>query len=219
MAGTSSESCAFRIPVPLIREMDAVILKGIGGYATRAEFIVDAIQERILELSVEASRTPDAPPAARSSTRRRSGDRPRDPQASPTSSKAGLPMTALSAPVRRLHRLASEDDLSRPEGRRLFGLHNRDYPSLWALAKLASLTVEQPIPIEDFFARCSRRRGSSVSCSSPSRSTPASSAPRCSRPTPRSASPPRWDSAPSPSATTASAVTPTRPAGRCSSGA
>ena len=40
------------LPVTLIREMDSVILDGLGGYATRAEFIVDAIQERILELSV-----------------------------------------------------------------------------------------------------------------------------------------------------------------------
>lgn len=62
-----------------------------------------------------------------------------------------MPMTALSAPAAGF--VVSEvDDLNRPEGRALFGLHNRDYPSLWALAKLASVTVEQPIPIEEYFS-------------------------------------------------------------------
>ena len=32
----------------------------------------------------------------------------------------------------------------------LFGLHNRDFPSLWALGKLAELTTEGPIPYSEF---------------------------------------------------------------------
>ena len=59
------------LPVPLIREMDAVILKGLGGYATRAEFIVDAIQERVLELSIGVVEDAGAPPAPPRAPRRR----------------------------------------------------------------------------------------------------------------------------------------------------
>lgn len=151
MPGNEQRIMRIPIPVPLIREMDAVILKGVGGYATRAEFIVDAIQERILELSVESIEDAGPPPAPQIDAP--SAALVADPvtqQASSSTSTVSMPMTALSAPATGF--VVSEvDDLNRPEGRALFGLHNRDYPSLWALTKLASLTVEQPTPIEDYF--------------------------------------------------------------------
>jgi hypothetical protein len=53
--------------------------------------------------------------------------------------------------------LESEIDTARPEGRPLFGLHNRDYPSLWALTQLASLTQDGPIPVEAFYSEVIRR--------------------------------------------------------------
>jgi hypothetical protein len=151
MAGTEQRPMRIPIPVPLIREMDAVILRGVGGYSTRAEFIVDAIQERILELSIdgiEDAGPPPAPPIERPNaalvgeleTRR----------APWTLSTVSTRMTTLSAPATGFV-VSEADDLSRPEGRPLFGLHNRDYPSLWALTELASLTVEQPVPIEGYF--------------------------------------------------------------------
>ncbi len=50
------------LPVSLIREMDAVIIQGLGGYRTRAEFIVDAIQERILEVTIGETEDAGPPP-------------------------------------------------------------------------------------------------------------------------------------------------------------
>lgn len=151
MPGTEQRIMRIPIPVPLIREMDAVILKGLGGYSTRAEFIVDAIQERILELSVDSTEDAGPPPAP--SVEPPSVALVAEPaaqQAPSITSTASMPMTALFAPTAGF--VVSEiDDLNRPEGRALFGLHNRDYPSLWALTKLASVTVEQPMPIEDYF--------------------------------------------------------------------
>lgn len=143
------------IPVPLIREMDAVILKGVGGYATRAEFIVDAIQERILELSADGTEDAGPPPASPGEhiTATRVAARAEPPavvEPSPVTSPASMPMTALAAPDEGF--VVTEDaDLSRPEGRPLFGLHNRDYPSLWALTKLAAMTLDRPVPIESYF--------------------------------------------------------------------
>ncbi len=53
------------LPVSLIREMDAVIIQGLGGYRTRAEFIVDAIQERILEVTIGETEDAGPPPHRR----------------------------------------------------------------------------------------------------------------------------------------------------------
>ena len=63
---------------------------------------------------------------------------------------ATLPMTALTPPASGAT-IAGDADLSRPEGRPLFGLHNRDYPSLWALAHLATMALNGPVPAATFY--------------------------------------------------------------------
>lgn len=140
------------LPVPLIREMDGVILSGVGGYSTRAEFIVDAIQERILELTIEDA---GPPPTAQHGT-------PQDPghpgvpasqqQPSDTRKPATIEMTELAPPETGFS-TPSEDDLCQPEGKALFGLHNRDYPALWALSRLAEMAHEGPISVADYHKR------------------------------------------------------------------
>ncbi|WP_420637784.1 ribbon-helix-helix domain-containing protein [Candidatus Poriferisocius sp.] len=136
------------IPIPLIREMDAVIMEGLGGYTTRAEFIVDAIQERILELSFDVVEDAGAPqgllPTADDMARGLH-------EAAPAPGEmVKLSETALEAPSSGAT-VDCKSDLSCPEGLPLFGLHNRDYPSLWALAQLASLTEKDPMPAEAFY--------------------------------------------------------------------
>ena len=44
--------------------------------------------------------------------------------------------------------IESRDDI--PQAGPLFGLHNRDFPSLWALAELGRLSAERPIPYSEF---------------------------------------------------------------------
>ncbi|AZG47182.1 ribbon-helix-helix domain-containing protein [Gordonia insulae] len=148
MAATDHRVMRIPLPVPLIREMDAVIIQGIGGYATRAEFIVDAIQERILELSVEETEDAGPPPRQEEEP----GAQPYEStvrKTIPVTSRKDRPTTVLSPPVAG-YVVPAAGDLSRPESRALFGLHNRDYPSLWALTKLAALAAEGPIPVEDY---------------------------------------------------------------------
>src|SRR5438132_8513516 len=83
------------VPVPLIREMDAVIIKGLGGYTTRGEFILDAIQERLLELTIVG--TEDAgPPPAHVATHEEVLTKPAAQPAAPTG--VTVPMTALVVP-------------------------------------------------------------------------------------------------------------------------
>lgn len=155
MLETQQRVMRIPIPVPLIREMDAVILQGIGGYSTRSEFIVDAIRERILELFVDGTEDAGPPPATLSehvtTTRITEGAVPSVAGPTPVTTSATMPMTVLAA-LRDGFVVTEDADLSRAEGRPLFGLHNRDYPSLWALTKLAAMTVDRPVPIEEYFA-------------------------------------------------------------------
>ena len=148
-----------RLPVPLIREMDAVIISGAGGYSTRAEFIVDAIEQRILELTVEGVEDAGPPPRHRDDVSAAPGP-PEEEAAHRRSSDSGPPVTiemTKLVPRGAGFSISFTDDLSRPEGKALFGLHNRDYPSLWALSQLAEMANEEPIPVADYYARVLKR--------------------------------------------------------------
>lgn len=139
------------LPVPLIREMDAVVINGLGGYRTRAEFIVDAIQERILELTIGGTEDAGPPPVAAAVSLATSiAPEVISPSTTRPATSATLEMTALVAPTSGFT-VEAAADLARPEGRPLFGLHNRDYPSLWALSRLAALTVDHPIPAVTYY--------------------------------------------------------------------
>lgn len=141
------------LPVPLIRDMDAAILEGLGGYSTRGEFIVDAIQERVLELTADGEEDAGAP-TPREVSRKGAQIEGADPkvlqQTRETEAASAANDSALDAPLRGFV-LGHEGDLSRPEGGPLFGLHNRDYPALWALARLASKTQQQAMPAKRYY--------------------------------------------------------------------
>ena len=146
-----------RIPLPvhLIREMDAVIISGAGGYSTRAEFIVDAIQERILELTIEGVEDAGPLPVHKDRGSTDSGS-PQEKATPQRPSDSGMPVTmAMTELVPREpgFSISPTDDLGQPEGKALFGLHNRDYPSLWALSQLAAMANEEPIPVVDYHAQ------------------------------------------------------------------
>jgi hypothetical protein len=141
------------LPVPLIREMDEVILKGVGGYSTRAEFIIDAIQERVLELTVAEIEDAGPPVAGNTPTSPKPTPNAPEPTAPPATSGQDEPTidsTTLNPPVTGFT-VSAGDDLSRPEGAALFGLHNRDFPSLWALARIAEVTSNGPVSIEKLY--------------------------------------------------------------------
>lgn len=153
MASIEQRVMRIAVPVPLIREMDSVIINGIGGYATRAEFILDAIQERLLELTTSEVEDSGPPPmVAGVSAPTPSATKANNPTDEKFERLPTPSTTEISIP-RQGFTLEAVDDLARPEGLPLFGLHNRDYPSLWALAVLAALAVERPIPVEGYYTK------------------------------------------------------------------
>jgi len=163
MADTGRRIMRVPLPVALIRDMDAVILEGPGGYSTRAEFIIDAIQERILELTIDTEedagppaplRVPDAPflASAPPMTTQQIRTSPL-PAAAPglsTSPTTAVAATRISS-VSTGFVLGPDAVVSQTKDTELFGLHNRDFPSLWALHKLASAAQDAPVEIEDFY--------------------------------------------------------------------
>jgi len=151
-----------RVPLPdeLIRQVDELVRRGRGGFRTREELIREAIHQMALELEY------DKPPGPSSTTARLEGGRRRAQPAlgdevewsSGSLFSRAEPYRSESTVSKR--RQYADEDLSftairstRPvvvaplstgwvKQEPLFGLHNRDFPTLWAATKLAEMTDE-----------------------------------------------------------------------------
>lgn len=134
-----------RVPVPtaLLRAVDELVESGGGGYGDRTEFMVDAIRERLLEVEYAG--------AAVGSTSQRVAE-PLEFDAEPgvdSGPSAETGETAISGAVPDCL-LELRDDT--PQGGPLFGMHNRDFPSIWALAVLAQVAAADHVPLSEFMS-------------------------------------------------------------------
>jgi hypothetical protein len=135
------------VPVALIRRMDGAVLAGKGGFQTRTELVIEAISNLLDELDYPEE---DAEPP-----------QPSLPASSPdlleweTADLKLKDLAGTAIEVRDLRPAVGRPAASRPDGP-LLGLHNRDYPSIWALARLADYTRDGPIPFGDFLERATR---------------------------------------------------------------
>jgi len=134
--------------------MDETIVSGEAGFRTRAELISEAIGNLLDELTF-----PEAPDVAVAQSA------PSSDRVVPT---AGLDLSEWELDDLRLRDLAgtalhtsalqiqtSESSSTSAPGP-LLGLHNRDYPSLWALSRLAHYTEFEPITFDTFLQRVTR---------------------------------------------------------------
>lgn len=133
------------LPVEQIRRMDQLILSGTGGFDTRNEFIREAIEAQIAELTYEPAPVEHAvPPPAQLAT----GD---GLMPAHVAASAGTAPEA-AAIVRCPKRGAMIDvGVDAPAAGPLFGLHNRDFPSIWALCSLAHMAQEGPVEVSLFY--------------------------------------------------------------------
>jgi hypothetical protein len=141
------------LPLPLIRQMDHLLLDGVGGFSTRNEFVREAIESYILELTHEPAPAEPAEMRQRRLQLRPVADVPEeDGQGDFSQERPALAVadTALSV-------LPSEgptiDGEARVAQEPLFGMHNRDYPSLWAARRLAAYLEDGAIAFEEFAER------------------------------------------------------------------
>jgi hypothetical protein len=141
--GLMEDSRIIRVPVQvgLLRSMDALILNRVGGYESRAEFVREAIEALVMELTYEPAGDLGSPSS-------RSVSVVPVPEA-PAHRQASMDMTALEVPSE----LAIVEGAATIDAGPMFGLHNRDYPSLWALVQIAQMTSSAAQPFEDCAAR------------------------------------------------------------------
>lgn len=140
------------LPVPLIRQLDHLLVDGVGGFTTRNEFVREAIESYMLELTHEPA------PAEPAELRRRKPDLRPVSEATALESTESSMEPALSMAGTALDPLAelgpavdAEVELVHEP---LFGMHNRDYPSLWAARRLAAYAEkEEAISFEEFAER------------------------------------------------------------------
>jgi len=136
------------LPVDLIRKIDQAILAGNGGYQTRTELVRDAVEAYVLELTHEPA--PDEP-----LTTTAPGDggvgRPEalPPLREQNGTGYGLEFTVVRCSSRGATIQGGDAEVSDEV---LFGLHNRDFSTVWALGKLADLTRGGPVPLHEFRA-------------------------------------------------------------------
>jgi len=141
----------------LIRNLDRALVAGAGGYTTRAELISDAVRDRLLELEFE----PAPPEPSESSSRaapppdRRPALNVVQPADEPRNEPSDLKLddTVLTAPAPGFSLAGNAIVQDAP----LFGLHNRDFASLWALSELAAVTAEKAEPLASALDRVTDR--------------------------------------------------------------
>jgi len=133
------------LPVALLRSMDALILNRVGGYENRAEFVRESIEALVMELTYE--------PAEELQRGTASEDDRSEPLVSTkdpsVSHRPSMDMTALETP----DTFTVCEGVATVDSQAMFGLHNRDYPSLWALAQIAQMTSKGAQPFDDCVAR------------------------------------------------------------------
>jgi hypothetical protein len=160
------------LPLDLIKRMDQALADGRGGLGTRAEFIREASESFLTEISY-----PDAPPEPNARVRgpvpdNHSGERRTMTSVGGAANGSDkLPRGILDAippwelEELRLSDLAGtalppvrpgatlESGIAQPGEGPLLGLHNRDYPSLWAAHRLARYTEDALVSFDDFRQR------------------------------------------------------------------
>lgn len=177
---TKYRPAKFILRADLLKEADRAIQEGLGGYENRHELVNDAIEQLLVELRygdedgpVATRATSQAEERARTTARKTDRDgkgaaRGAEAAAVVTTDAAGaaladelglddvpaiidLTETAITAPAARgvavVNELAAVRELPQ------LGLHNRDAPSVFALASLGRQAHEEPIPMRAFYEK------------------------------------------------------------------
>lgn len=127
------------LPVETVRRMDAAILRSEGAYFDRAEFVNEALIDRLAEESHGTVEPVPLPPERRP-TPLAAVPEPKVAFAPDIAASAGLIGEGLASVAVPTLPPAAGSEAN-------FGLHNRDYPTIWACDLLGRMTAETGAPI------------------------------------------------------------------------
>jgi hypothetical protein len=172
------------LPAALLREVDELVLSGRGGYETRQEFFHEAIQNHVLEvkhgtgegrqLQLDPDLVSPPGPSEHALAALNGTTATQSAPTAPAAEDGAPPATALPAAltdgpgIEAIHDLSQtalvapdqgvtvDNGIARFKREPLLGLHNRDYPSLWAARQLAELSQHQVMPAPRFFELVTR---------------------------------------------------------------
>lgn len=162
VAGDTLRLVKLRLPAHLVRAMDERIVASRGTYLDRNEFVAEAVWDRINE---DAARDGSTAVVMTGSFSHATDIEPVsdvDVGAETSTSKANEPIGLATSDFQPLplhqiaERRAKVPTLPRQAvGGTIFGLHNRDLPTLWIVTHLARMTAEDggPIPWNGFVNR------------------------------------------------------------------
>jgi hypothetical protein len=153
--------------VDVLHEVDRAVQEGLGGYANRHELVNDLIEQGLISLRYPEGDEPLAPMAkpqtesqAASSvsinghgdgTGPESTDRMARPTMPSVDALGALSETRITMPKERGAVL--DGGLAQVREEPMFGMHNRDAPSAWALARLGMATSAGPVSLGGFYEK------------------------------------------------------------------
>lgn len=136
------------MPARLVRDMDLAIQSGAGGYGSRQEFITEAVENHLIEVrygSEDASQNEGPSPRSTEPQPPSTADRGAQQQTGQELNPHDIRIAVPDGPAP----IANELAVVSP-GEPLYGFHNRDIPTIWALEQLAA---EGPGEINAFYER------------------------------------------------------------------
>lgn len=143
-----------RMPLELIRQVDSLVREKGGGFASINDLILEATRLLVTDLSYESYGQPAEDRAIHDHSSQRAGVSKIGtsyPSAAESlefasTSQADLGFTILKPPPRG-EVLEGGGAVIKEEP--LFGLHNRDYPSIWAAVRIAASTLDGHRSLDD----------------------------------------------------------------------
>jgi len=123
------------LEVSLIRQMDELVLEGIGGYSDRNDFIRDAISSLVMETRYPIHNLSEQPGKA-TQVAHKNASRNEALDNSDKAPRQANNNTTITWPA-EIKPIDHSD--AEPLDIPLLGLHNRDFPSLWATARIAAI--------------------------------------------------------------------------------
>jgi hypothetical protein len=145
------------LPVELIQRVDELLVRGVGGYRNRQDFIRDAAEALVLELSYAPASEEPAPRQGVPILSSPPPEAQREPPKAPPPPDVHVHDVHGTLDFSLLPLVPDVKVVEAPGAvvvdEPLFGLHNRDYPSLWLASRLAQATRSGLVDAADFMAQ------------------------------------------------------------------